>query len=101
MYVCTTQDICALMEVISSVSRCGGGCGAEAAWRHACARGLRLLLPLVTPPLLAMPTLALRAYRMLRDLDNASQVCICLYVWDKWLNCDKVCVCFNICEENS
>ncbi|XP_047530878.1 exportin-4-like [Vanessa atalanta] len=68
------EDICALMEVISSVSRCGAGCGAEAAWGAACARGLRLLLPLVTPPLLALPTLAARAYRMLRDLDQADQI---------------------------
>ncbi|XP_034829098.1 exportin-4-like isoform X1 [Maniola hyperantus] len=68
------EDICALMEVISSVSRCGGGCGAEGAWGGACARGLRLLLPLITPPLLALPTLALRAYRMLRDLDHADQL---------------------------
>ncbi|XP_052740904.1 exportin-4 [Bicyclus anynana] len=72
------EDICALMEVISSVSRCGAGCGAEGAWGGACARGLRLLLPLITPPLLALPTLALRAYRMLRDLDHADQV---QYIW--------------------
>ncbi|CAH2244140.1 jg23447 [Pararge aegeria aegeria] len=68
------EDICALMEVISSVSRCGAGCGAEGAWGGACERGLRLLLPLITPPLLALPTLALRAYRMLRDLDHADQL---------------------------
>lgn len=70
------QDICALMEVVSSVSRCGGGAGVGggAGWTGLCARGLRALLPLVTPALLALPALAHRAYRMLRDLDQADQV---------------------------
>ncbi|XP_032516435.2 exportin-4-like [Danaus plexippus] len=64
------EDICALMEVISSISRCGGG----GSWGGSCARGLRLILPMLAPPLLAMPTLAHKAYRMLRDLDHADQL---------------------------
>ncbi|XP_041979831.1 exportin-4-like [Aricia agestis] len=66
------EDICALMEVVCCVSRSGFGGGAAAT----CARGLRTLLPLVTPPLLALPTLAHRAYRMIRDLDAADQLTI-------------------------
>ncbi|XP_022828362.1 exportin-4-like [Spodoptera litura] len=61
------EDICALMEVICSVARSGGA-------GDTCARGLRILLPLVTPPLLALPGLAAAAYRMLRDLDSADQL---------------------------
>jgi hypothetical protein len=64
------QDICALMELICSIARSG----AERGVGDTCARGLRLLLPLITPPLLALPTLAHHAYRMLRDLDAADQV---------------------------
>ncbi|KAJ8716736.1 hypothetical protein PYW07_003363 [Mythimna separata] len=64
------EDICALMEVICSIARSG----AERGVGDTCARGLRLLLPLITPPLLALPTLAQHAYRMLRDLDNADQL---------------------------
>lgn len=64
------EDICALMEVICSIARSG----AERDVAERCARGLRLLLPLITPSLLALPTLAQHAYRMLRDLDTAGQL---------------------------
>ncbi|KAJ0183373.1 hypothetical protein K1T71_001349 [Dendrolimus kikuchii] len=64
------EDICALMEVICSTARSG----AERGVGDTCARGLRLLLPLITPPLLALPTLAHHAYRMLKDLDAADQL---------------------------
>ncbi|XP_075975380.1 exportin-4-like [Anticarsia gemmatalis] len=64
------EDICALMEVICSIARSG----AERDVGERCARGLRILLPLITPPLLALPTLAQHAYRMLRDLDAAGQL---------------------------
>ncbi|CAB3226668.1 unnamed protein product [Arctia plantaginis] len=65
------EDICALMEVICSIARSGA---ASSAGGERCAHGLRLLLPLVTPPLLALPALAQHAYRMLRDLDAAGQL---------------------------
>ncbi|XP_026733701.1 exportin-4-like [Trichoplusia ni] len=64
------EDICALMDLICSVGRSG----AERGVGDTCARGLRLLLPLITPPLLALPALAHHAYRMLRDLDNTDQL---------------------------
>ncbi|CAG4930561.1 unnamed protein product [Colias eurytheme] len=64
------EDICALMELICSIARSG----AERGVGDTCARGLRLLLPLVTPPLLALPALAHHAYRMLRDLDTTVQL---------------------------
>ncbi|CAH0399870.1 unnamed protein product [Chilo suppressalis] len=64
------EDICALMEVICCIARSG----AERGVGDTCARGLRILLPLITPPLLALPTLAHHAYRMLRDLDSADQL---------------------------
>lgn len=67
------EDICALMEVICSIARSGAE-GAAEAGAGRCARGLRLLLPMVTPPLLALPALATHAYRMLRDLDAAGQL---------------------------
>ncbi|XP_073955720.1 exportin-4-like [Choristoneura fumiferana] len=66
------EDICALMEVICSIARCG----AERGVGDTCARGLRLLLPLVTPPLLALPALAHQAYRTLRELHAAGQLTI-------------------------
>ncbi|XP_060801422.1 exportin-4-like [Amyelois transitella] len=64
------EDICALMELICSIARCRTDLGVG----ETCARGLRILLPLITPPLLALPTLAQHAYRMLRDLDQAEQI---------------------------
>ncbi|KAM3965077.1 exportin-4 [Aphomia sociella] len=64
------EDICALMELICSIARCGSDRGVG----DTCARGLRILLPLITPPLLSLPTLAHHAYRMLRDLDSADQI---------------------------
>ncbi|XP_052755265.1 exportin-4-like [Galleria mellonella] len=64
------EDICALMELICSIARSGSEHGVG----DTCARGLRILLPLITPPLLALPTLAQHAYRMLRDLDSADQI---------------------------
>ncbi|XP_028157129.1 exportin-4-like isoform X1 [Ostrinia furnacalis] len=72
------EDICALMEMICCIARSGaqrtttspGAVGVG----ETCARGLRLLLPLITPALLALPTLAHHAYRMLRDLDAADQL---------------------------
>ncbi|CAG9787686.1 unnamed protein product [Diatraea saccharalis] len=64
------EDICALMEVICCIARSGADRGIG----DTCTRGLRLLLPLITPPLLALPTLAHHAYRMLRDLDAADQL---------------------------
>ncbi|XP_063622349.1 exportin-4-like [Cydia splendana] len=66
------EDICALMEVVCSIARCG----AERAVGDTCARGLRLLLPLITPSLLALPTLAHQAYRTLRELHTAEQLTI-------------------------
>ncbi|XP_049872405.1 exportin-4-like isoform X2 [Pectinophora gossypiella] len=60
------EDICALMELICSISRCGSDRSVDTT----CARGLRMLLPLVTPSLLTLPTLAAHMYRMIRDLDN-------------------------------
>lgn len=66
------QDVCALMEVVYSVARCGGDTDVSGA----CAAGLRLALPLVTPSLLALPRLAHAAYRMLRDLESCDQVLV-------------------------
>ncbi|XP_050674585.1 exportin-4-like [Leptidea sinapis] len=65
------EDICALMELISGVAR-GGIHGTK----DTCTRGLRLVLPLITPPLLSMPALAHHAYRVLRDLDATDQLTI-------------------------
>ncbi|XP_012543865.1 exportin-4 [Bombyx mori] len=64
------EDICAIMELICSIARSG----AHTNVNETCARGLRLLLPLITPPLLALPSLAQHAYRMIRDLDNCDQL---------------------------
>ncbi|CAF4851263.1 unnamed protein product [Pieris macdunnoughi] len=63
------EDICAIMEVVGAIARSGEGNVGPT-----CARGLRLLLPMVTPPLLSLPTLALHAYRMIRDLENHDQL---------------------------
>ncbi|XP_072932819.1 exportin-4-like [Epargyreus clarus] len=64
------EDICALMELICSIGRSG----AERGVGDTCARGLRILLPLITPSLLALPSLAHHAYRMIRDLDTTDQL---------------------------
>ncbi|XP_014359373.2 exportin-4 [Papilio machaon] len=63
------DDIIALMELVRWLS-----CGAGGSGRGGCARGLRLLLPLVTPALLALPTLAHSAFRLLRDLEQADEL---------------------------
>ncbi|XP_048485635.1 exportin-4 [Plutella xylostella] len=64
------EDICALMEVICSIARCG----VDAQAGGSCATGVRLVLPLITTQLLALPRLAHIAYRMLRDLVAADQI---------------------------
>ncbi|CAH2047382.1 unnamed protein product, partial [Iphiclides podalirius] len=61
------EDLTALMELVRWAARGEAG-------RGACARGLRLLLPLVSPALLAAPVLAQRAFRLLRDLEAAEKL---------------------------
>ncbi|CAK1585539.1 unnamed protein product [Parnassius mnemosyne] len=63
------EDTTALMELVRWLA-----CGERG--RGACARGLRLLLPLVSPALLALPALAQRVFRLLRDLDAAEELTI-------------------------
>ncbi|XP_068617359.1 exportin-4-like [Battus philenor] len=63
------EDIIALMELVRWLS-----CGELG--RGACARGLKLLLPMVSPSLLALPTLAHKTFRLLRDLDADNELTI-------------------------
>ncbi|CAK1555188.1 unnamed protein product [Leptosia nina] len=60
------EDVCALMDLICAIA----SCGTEHPVGDTCARGLRLLLPMITQSLLALPTLAHSAYRMLKNLDH-------------------------------